>query len=442
MSQQVTDADPKLMIYPFVRNAVAKRFSDEAISVREAAVSLVGLYVVHSPAVANDFHQAFMIGLQDPGVSVRKRTIRILQDILCAHPSYKGRAEACTVMLRLAADPKEDDSVRDAIHDLFLKVWLENGDEKIEQDVVQSPVSNVQHEIDTRPRTPGSRVMEVDIVNASGDLVPITPTPQPTDSFSPRPSSVRETRSTERRIKKRRLQDRSEIAAEQMVEVVKAADTGEHLTVLFRDLASGETDADKGRKTSMRRKRRILEESHCSMLVDAIFEILLSMEEKRSNRQGATAKDVVAVMRTIGVFTSISPMDVHRHLDMLLPYLKADNGMTFQQEAVVVTSLCNAVAKVAPVMSKHELDELGTTSLGDDLVKITYKFGREALSAAICALCALAHHKESHEHSPFKAKILNLARTFYSYLLKHRNEDDLGSMTVRTIDSREVLCNM
>ena len=85
---------------------------------REAAVSLVGSYVNNSPKVANAFHTALIAGLNDPGVSVRKRTIKILEDILCSNPAYKGRAEACSEMLRLAADPKEDDGVRDLIHEV------------------------------------------------------------------------------------------------------------------------------------------------------------------------------------------------------------------------------------------------------------------------------------------------------------------------------------
>src|SRR5687768_8550385 len=104
------------MLYPFINKAVTQRFSDEAISVREAAVTLVGTYVVHTPAVANAYHSAFLVGLNDTGVSVRKRTVKILQDILCSNPSYKGRAAACSEMLRLAADPKEDDGVRDLIY--------------------------------------------------------------------------------------------------------------------------------------------------------------------------------------------------------------------------------------------------------------------------------------------------------------------------------------
>lgn len=415
------------MIYPFVRHAVTRRFSDDAISVREAAVSLVGLYVVSSPAVADAFHQAFMVGLQDDGISVRKRTIKILQDILCSNPSYRGRAEACSVMLRLAADPKEDDSVRDAIHDLFLRVWLEDDDENLAKPVAESPESP---DMEKHLPSPGSRTLDVECADAllaaavtpgSALTVPITPLP-----------AGRAMRSTERRVKKRRLQIRSEIAAEQMVEVVKTADSGEHLMILFRELLEGESDSEKGRKTSTRRKKRTLDDGHRSLLVDSLFEILLRVEENRAAGEGATANDVVAVMRTICVFTNISPADVHRHLDTLLPYLKADNGMAFDQEAVVVAASCDVVARVAPILSNDEVDELSTTSLATDLINITYRFGREALTSSIRALCALAHHSVS-EQSPFRSKILNVAKTFYGYLLKHRDEEDFASMKVREI---------
>jgi hypothetical protein len=68
-------------------------------------------------------------------------------DIQCLEPirrlswDFKGRASACSEMLRLAADPKEDDGVRDLIRDLFMKLWLENGEERVEQDAAISPAS-------------------------------------------------------------------------------------------------------------------------------------------------------------------------------------------------------------------------------------------------------------------------------------------------------------
>jgi cohesin loading factor subunit SCC2 len=406
------------MFYPFIKKAVTKRFSDEAISVREAAVSLVGSYAVHSPAVANAFHSAFMVGLNDSGVSVRKRTVKILQDILCSNPSYKGRAAACSEMLRLAADPKEDDGVRDLIHDLFLKIWLENGDATVVQEI-RSPV--VSPSIDNQMKSPGAYVIGVEVAGV------ITPTPQRQSPCTPTPLK-RETRSTEKKTSSKKLQVRSEIAAEQMVEVVKAADTGENLTTLFRELLSGVSDADKNRKASERRKRKGLAQGHCEMLVDALFEILLSVEENRSTL--LPGKELVAIMRTIRVFTDVSPADVLRHLDTLLPYLKADNGLRFQDESVVVSSLSGALSRMTFIFEKEDIERLGNSSLAEDLVSITYKFGRESLSSAICAFCSLAHHQYADEESPFRTKLLKLAQTFYKYLLKHRDVENFASLKV------------
>ena len=43
---QVINADPRLMFHKIVKKTVAECFVDEAISVREAAVTLVGSYVL------------------------------------------------------------------------------------------------------------------------------------------------------------------------------------------------------------------------------------------------------------------------------------------------------------------------------------------------------------------------------------------------------------
>ena len=409
------------MLVVLVKNAVTARFSDEAISVREAAVSLVGTYVVHSPAVANAFHSAFLTGLKDTGVSVRKRTVRILQDILCSNSSYKGRASACSEMLRLAADPKEDDGVRDLIHDLFMKLWLENGEERVEQEMANSPTapSPMRNEL----MSP-SKVFDVEerpMLGANAGLV--TPTPPqklPVDGTSPGKS----TRSSARKIHSTKMRQRSEIASEQMVEVVKAANTGDNLRSLLRELLSGVADADKDRKASERRKRKVIAQGHCAMLVDSLFEILLSVEEKKSKL------GLVSTIRTIRVFTDVSSPVVLRHLDTLLPYLKADNGVTLEEDAAIVGAICDILTRLSLVFDAELVENLGAGSLGDDLERITYKFGPSALSSAVRALCSLAHHKDAGEESPFRKKLLKLAKTFYNLLLKYLDNDDLGSMRV------------
>ena len=116
-----------------MKDAVARRFSDESISVREAAVSLVGSFVSKVPLVAETFHYAILSRLNDKGVSVRKRAVRIFRDVLLSFPLYRGLTSACSKMLQLAANPKEDESVRDLIHGTFVELWFSESSIAVEK---------------------------------------------------------------------------------------------------------------------------------------------------------------------------------------------------------------------------------------------------------------------------------------------------------------------
>lgn len=72
---QVANADPVLMSQPLVRKEVSRCFHDDAISVREAAVNLVGDYVLQSPNLAAAFHTSLLERMVDKGISVRKRYV-------------------------------------------------------------------------------------------------------------------------------------------------------------------------------------------------------------------------------------------------------------------------------------------------------------------------------------------------------------------------------
>jgi hypothetical protein len=68
---QVVHVDSNLMNQREVREAVAKMFSDDSISVREAAIALVGTYITRVPQLCNIFHSVLLDRLQnDVGVSV------------------------------------------------------------------------------------------------------------------------------------------------------------------------------------------------------------------------------------------------------------------------------------------------------------------------------------------------------------------------------------
>jgi cohesin loading factor subunit SCC2 len=70
---QIANVDPSLMLQPLVRKEVSRCFHDDAISVREAAVNLVGDYVLQSPNLAAAFHTSLLERMTDKGISVRKR---------------------------------------------------------------------------------------------------------------------------------------------------------------------------------------------------------------------------------------------------------------------------------------------------------------------------------------------------------------------------------
>ena len=72
---QIVQVDSSLMSKEQIRDAVAKRFNDDAISVREAAVSLVGFYVLQAPELAKSFHAPLLFRLNDNGVSVVSLTL-------------------------------------------------------------------------------------------------------------------------------------------------------------------------------------------------------------------------------------------------------------------------------------------------------------------------------------------------------------------------------
>lgn len=399
--EKTVEGDPQLMMMPIITRAVSKRLLDDSISVREAAVSLVGAYVIKSAAVASSFQPSLLSCLKDVGVSVRKRAIRIFQDILTTYPRYKGRSDACHAMLKIAADPKEEDAVRDLIHELFIKLWLQDGGMVVPSLAVES--KSPPPDKDSTHSSPTS--------NQSAGPGLVTPTPPA--------AGTREVKAGP--------QKRADIAAEQMMEVVRAGGSNEHLETLLRTLLRAKSDKDK--KTA-RKKNDELDAAQCDHLVESLFELLFSIEEQRPIRALRIGKDLAATLRTIETFAEFAPRKVLDHLDALLPYLKADNSVSVDDETDIVSATCDIIFRLTTVVGKDVASNL-TSSVANDLVQITYKFGTAALESAVRAWAALVRQMEDSNKTYFEKKLLGAARTFYEYLYKKADLEDFSSQTVR-----------
>lgn len=120
----VIEADTALMKDERVKTAVELRVMDEAISVREASLELVGKYILARPDLISAYQDTLVQRLSDLGLSVRKRVLKIFRDVLLVHNEDFDRASVHQALAMRIEDANEDDSVRDMVVSIFRDLWF------------------------------------------------------------------------------------------------------------------------------------------------------------------------------------------------------------------------------------------------------------------------------------------------------------------------------
>ena len=248
------------------------------------------------------------------------RAVKIFRDILLSNPSYGGRATAMHCMLQRADDRKEDDGVRDLVHETFHTLWF-NG-----------------------------KAFEM----GKSSLLLATTT-LPADSS--------------------KMMTKSQLycceAAKQMVEVVKISGSPEVLTSLVKGLLFGFNEGDKDKKSVERKRRQEDSRNQSQSLIEALVELLLSFEESRAHNE-EDGKELTSLLSTLSVFAQTYPELLVPHIDTLVPYLKGDNGAK-KYETVIVSTVSSIVSLTSSHFSSTELSRLTGGGLPTDLVNIAYK---------------------------------------------------------------------
>jgi hypothetical protein len=227
------------------------------------------------------------------------------------------------LMLKRADDRKEDDGVRDLVHETFHTLWF-NGKS------FEMGNSSLLVAKDVTPDDPGN------------------------------PGKIMTT-----------AQLYSREVAKQMVDVVKLSGSSEFLTSLVNGLLFGFNEGDKDKKTAERKRRQEDSRNQCNSLVLALVELLLSFEETREHKE-EDGKELVALLSVLSVFSQTYPELLVPHIDTLVPYLKGDNAAKKFETAIV-----SAVSSIVSLSSSHfssvELARLTGGGLPTDLVNIAYK---------------------------------------------------------------------
>ncbi|XP_019855038.1 PREDICTED: nipped-B-like protein isoform X1 [Amphimedon queenslandica] len=117
----IVTSDPDILSKPDLKRAVQSRFSDSSTLVREAAVELIGRFVLVQPKLTEQYYEMLMIRIRDSGVSVRKRVIKILKDICVNQPDFDKVTEICVQILRRILD---EEGIKQLVTVIFYQLWF------------------------------------------------------------------------------------------------------------------------------------------------------------------------------------------------------------------------------------------------------------------------------------------------------------------------------
>ncbi|EPY80930.1 hypothetical protein CB1_000775011 [Camelus ferus] len=101
---EVVAVDPSILARLDMQRGVHGRLMDNSTSVREAAVELLGRFVLCRPQLAEQYYDMLIERILDTGISVRKRVIKILRDICIEQPTFPKITEMCVKMIRRVND--------------------------------------------------------------------------------------------------------------------------------------------------------------------------------------------------------------------------------------------------------------------------------------------------------------------------------------------------
>lgn len=92
------------------------------MSVREAAVDLLGKHISSRQDLALSYFDVLATAVRDPGTSVRKRAVNIMWETFVKQPGFPQATQACVHILTRATDP--EDSIQKLVCKVFHNLWF------------------------------------------------------------------------------------------------------------------------------------------------------------------------------------------------------------------------------------------------------------------------------------------------------------------------------
>ena len=117
----IVQEDPDVLMRADMQSAVQSAFLDQSTMAREAAIDLVGKFILHKQELITQYYDIITARILDTGVSVRKRVIKILKDICLEFPGYERIPDICVRMIRRIND---EEGIRKLVMEVFQNMWF------------------------------------------------------------------------------------------------------------------------------------------------------------------------------------------------------------------------------------------------------------------------------------------------------------------------------
>lgn len=337
-----------------VQQAMRSRFADESPSVRLAAVEVCGDNCQRQPELFVLYEEDLLKRLRDAGLAVRKATARRLKATLTdSRIPPDARARTLSALVRCAARPGEERTVKDLVRDAVREAWFAS---------VQAP----------RPTQPLPRV-------------------SPVTTSEPRPAQVVEPASLDP-------------ITRQVVDVVHAAGDDATVEAVF-EMALRETD---GKRTKQAAQARARAAAHVAHLADHLVRLDASRASEAGRVTPATtpdkqapdgvgggalsadaARDVVRTLGAVRAFAKSAPEAVAPALDVISPYLRGDNGLDAPGESCAVRAAAEIIHAACGALPRPASASLASRCAPDLERAALNSRGSAPTAAAVACLAAL-----------------------------------------------------
>ncbi|ORY37374.1 sister chromatid cohesion C-terminus-domain-containing protein, partial [Leucosporidium creatinivorum] len=118
----VVAQDPELFHQANVRKSIESRMHDSSPAVRDAAIELVGKYVVSRPDLASEYLPQICERITDTGLSVRRRVVKLLKALFSVVEHEHERVEICRKLVWRAID--DDEGIKELAVETVEELWF------------------------------------------------------------------------------------------------------------------------------------------------------------------------------------------------------------------------------------------------------------------------------------------------------------------------------